>query len=139
MHVNPYLFFNGRCEEAIHYYEQHLGARINAKMRYKEAPPGDAPGPAPNGEHIMFSCINIGDTAVMASDDCVHTDVTHQGFSLSLTADNADEANRAFGALADGGEVRMPLSETFFSPCFGMVVDRFGISWMVMVPQPQQA
>jgi PhnB protein len=134
MYVQPYLFFNGRCEEAIHYYEKHLGAKVNAKMRYKEAPPSDGPGADANGEHIMYSNLTIGDTVVMASDDCVNKDTKFQGFSLSLTVGNNAEADRAFTALADGGQVQMPLSQTFFSPYFGMVADRFGIHWMVMVP-----
>ena len=134
MYVQPYLFFNGRCEEAIHYYEKHLGAKVNAKMRYKEAPPSDGPGADANGEHIMYSNLTIGDTVVMASDDCVNKDTTFQGFSLSLTVGNHAEAERVFKALADGGQVQMPLSQTFFSPCFGMLADRFGIRWMIMVP-----
>jgi PhnB protein len=137
MFVQPYLFFSGRCEEAIHYYEQHLGAKINAKMRYKDAPPNDRPAADANGEHIMYSNFTIGDTVLMASDDCVNTTTQFQGFSLSLTVETKDEADRAFRALADGGQVHAPLSQTFFSPYFGMVVDRFGISWMIIIPAEQ--
>lgn len=133
MHVQPYLFFQGRCEEALNYYERHLGAKVNAKLRYKEAPPSDGPAANANGEHIMYSNFSIGDTVLMASDDCVNTQTKYGGFSLSLTATTVAEADRAFAALADGGQVRMPLSKTFFSPYFGMVVDRFGISWMVII------
>ncbi|RDS80178.1 VOC family protein [Dyella monticola] len=135
MFIQPYLFFSGRCEEALGYYEKHLGATINAKMRYKEAPPGDGPGANANGEHIMYSNFTIGDTVLMASDDCVNTNTAFQGFSLSLSVKTKDEADRAFNALADGGRVHAPLGQTFFSPYFGMVVDRFGMSWMVIVPQ----
>lgn len=137
MYVQPYLFFSSRCEEALGYYEKHLGAKVNAKMRYKEAPPSDGPGSDANGEHIMYSNFTIGDTVLMASDDCVTTNTKFQGFSLSLTVKTKDEADRAFNALADGGNVHMPLSQTFFSPYFGMVVDRFGISWMVIIPPEQ--
>ncbi|HUB88550.1 MAG TPA: glyoxalase/bleomycin resistance/extradiol dioxygenase family protein [Dyella sp.] len=137
MYVQPYLFFNGRCEEAIHYYEQHLGAKVNDKLRYKEAPPSDGPAANANGEQIMYSNITIGDTVVMASDDCVNQETKFQGFSLSLTVTSEAEAERAFAALADGGQVNMPLGQTFFSPCFGMVIDRFGVNWMVIIP-PQQ-
>lgn len=137
MHVQPYLFFNGRCEEALDYYEKHLGAKINAKMRYSDAPPSDRPSSDASGEHIMYSNFTLGDTVLMASDDCVNADVKFQGFSLSLTMSSKDEADRAFNALADGGTVHAPLGQTFFSPYFGMVVDRFGISWMVIIPQEQ--
>lgn len=137
MYIQPYLFFNGRCEEAISYYEKHLGAKVNAKMRYKEAPPSDGPGANADGEHIMYSSITIGDTELLASDDCMNKETKFQGFSLSLTVKTNAEADHAFAALADGGQVNMPLSQTFFSPYFGMVVDRFGINWMVIIP-PQQ-
>lgn len=134
MYVQPFLFFNGRCEEALHYYEQHLGAKVNTLMRYKEAPPGDGPAANANGEHIMYGDITMGDSLVMAADDCVNKDTTFQGFSLSLTVRSNAEADRAFAALADGGQVHMPLGQTFFSPYFGMVVDRFGVHWMVIIP-----
>lgn len=137
MYVQPYLFFNGRCDEALGYYEKHLGAKVNAKMRYKEAPPSDGPGANANDEHIMYSNFTIGDTVLMASDDCVNSNTKFQGFSLSLTVKTKDEADRAFNALADGGQVHAPLGQTFFSPYFGMVADRFGINWMVIIPGEQ--
>lgn len=137
MYVQPYLFFSGRCEEALGYYEKHLGAKVNAKMRYKEAPPSDGPGANANGEHIMYSNFTIGDTVLMASDDCMNPNTKFQGFSLSLTVNTPAEADRAFAALADGGQVHMPLGKTFFSPYFGMVADRFGINWMVIIPPEQ--
>jgi PhnB protein len=135
MYVQPYLFFNGRCEEAITYYQQHLGAKLNALMRYKDAPPGDGPAAQANGEHVMYCNLTLGDSVLMASDDCVNPDVTFQGFSLSLSVADTTEADRVFAALADGGAVHVPLGKTFFSPYFGMVVDRFGISWMVIIQQ----
>jgi PhnB protein len=135
MLIQPYLFFNGRCEEAVQYYQQHLGAKLNAQMRYKEAPPGDAMAAQANGEHIMYCNFTIGDSVLMASDDCVNKDTQFQGVSLSLSVASQAEAERAFAALADGGKVHCPLTKTFFSPCFGMVADRFGVSWMVIIPQ----
>lgn len=134
MFVQPYLFFNGRCEEAIQYYQKHLGAKLNMQMRYKEAPPDDSMAGNFDGEKIMYSNFTIGDSVLMASDDCVNTNTKFQGFSLSLTVTSTAEADRVFAALADGGNVHAPLSKTFFSPYFGMVVDRFGISWMVIIP-----
>jgi PhnB protein len=133
MYVQPYLFFNGRCEEAVKYYQQHLGAKLNALMRYKEAPPGDGLAAQANGEQIMYCNFTVGDSVVMASDDCVNPNTKFEGFSLSLSVTDTAEADRVFAALADGGAVHVSLSKTFFSPYFGMVVDRFGISWMVII------
>jgi PhnB protein len=134
MYLQPYLFFNGRCEEAIQYYQKHLGAKLNMQMRYKEAPPGDGTAAKIDGEKIMYCNVTLGDSVFMASDDCVNANVQFQGFSLSLSVKDEKEAERAFAALTDGGKVHAPLSKTFFSPCFGMAVDRFGVSWMVIVP-----
>jgi PhnB protein len=138
MYVQPYLFFSGRCEEAVQYYRKHLGATLNMQMRYKEAPPGDAMASKANGEHIMYCNFTIGDSVLMASDDCVNTNTRFQGFSLSLAVKSEAEADRVFAALADGGQVHSPLTKTFFSPYFGMVMDRFGVNWMVIIPQPEQ-
>jgi PhnB protein len=103
-------------------------------MRFKESPDPHPPGMVPPGwdNKIMHSCLRIGDANVMASDGC-STEVKFQGFSLSLTAANEADARRKFAALAEGGQVQMPLGKTFWSPCFGMVTDRFGIGWMVTV------
>jgi PhnB protein len=135
MYVQPYLFFSGRCEEAVGYYQKHLGAKLHALMRYKEAPPSDSGAAQADGEQIMYCNFTVGDSVIMACDDCVTKNTKFQGFSLSLTVASTAEADRAFAALADGGNVHAPLSQTFFSPYFGMVVDRFGISWMVIIPQ----
>ena len=135
MPVTPYLFFNGRCEEAIEFYKKALGAKVEMMMRFKEAP-GDhkcAPGTENN---IMHSCIRIGDTAVMASDGMAQGKPEFKGFSLTINAKNEAEADRLFGALADGGQVHQPLIQTFFSPKFGMLADKFGVGWMVLVEQP---
>ena len=138
MQVQPYLFFDGRCEEAIEFYRRALGAEVEMLMRFKESPEPPPPGMVPPGsEHkVMHACFRIGDTAVMASDGRCQDKPSFQGFSLSLTARDEAEADRLFNALGDGGEVQMPLAKTFFSPRFGMVADRFGVSWMVIV-QPE--
>jgi PhnB protein len=135
MQLQPYLFFDGRCEEAIQYYKKALGAKVEMMMRFKESPEPAQPGMCPAGSEnkIMHACIKIGDASVMASDGHCQGKPSFQGFSLSLTAKDEAEADRLFGALSDGGQVQMPLAKTFFSPRFGMVADRFGVSWMVVV------
>ena len=132
MQIQPYLSFDGRCEEAIEFYRRTLGAKVEMLMRFKEAPePGMSPPEA--GDKVMHSALRIGDSMVLASDGRCLGKPSFQGFALSLTAANEAEAGRLFNALADGGEVQMPLAKTFFSPSFGMVADRFGVSWMVYV------
>jgi len=135
--VQPYLFFNGRCEEAIGFYRQALGAEVELKMRFDESPEPHSPGMVPPGfeKKIMHCTFRIGGSTLMASDGCAADELKFEGFSLSLTVADEAEANRAFAALAAGGQVRMPLTKTFWSPCFGMVQDRFGISWMISVAQ----
>jgi PhnB protein len=135
MQVQPYLFFDGRCEDAIEFYRSKLGAKLEMMMRFKDSPEPAQPGMVPPGseQKIMHACLRIGDTAVMASDGRCTGKPSFQGFSLSLTARDEAEAERLFAALSDGGQVQMPLTKTFFSPRFGMVGDRFGVSWMVVV------
>jgi PhnB protein len=135
MQVQPYLFFDGRCEEAVEFYRSALGAKVEMLMRNKESPDPHPPGMLPPGSEnkIMHVSLRIGDTAVMGSDGRCAGKPRFEGFSLSLTAANEVEADRLFGALADGGQVQMPLTKTFFSPRFGMVADRFGVPWMVIV------
>jgi len=135
MHVQPYLFFEGRCEEAIEFYRSALGAKVEMLMRYKESPEPPQPGMVPPGSEnkVLHSSFRIGETTVMASDGHCQGRPNFQGFSLSLTVPNDAEATRLFGALADGGQVRMPLAKTFFSSRFGMVADRFGVLWMIIV------
>lgn len=136
MLVQPYLFFDGRCEEAINFYRDALGAQVSMLMRFKESPEPPPPGAVPPGsdDKIMHAAFTIGDTTVMASDGGCSSQTEFKGFSLSITVDDAAAADRVFNALADGGQVQMPLGQTFFSPRFGMVVDRFGVGWMVIVP-----
>jgi len=135
MQVQPYLFFDGRAEEAIEFYRKTLGAELLMLMRFKECP-DPQPGSIPPGSEnkIMHSCLRIGDTQVMASDGHCQGRASFQGFSLSLTVANEADADRKFAALAEGGQVQLPLTKTFFSPRFGMVADRFGVGWMVIVP-----
>jgi PhnB protein len=137
MQVQPYLFFEGRAEEAIEFYRKALGAEVSTLMRFKESPEPPQPGMVPPGSEnkVMHSSVRIGDTTVMMSDGHCGGRANFQGFALSLDARDAAEAERWFIALTDGGHVRMPLTNTFFSPKFGMVEDRFGVLWMVIVPQ----
>lgn len=131
MLVQPYLFFDGRCDEAIGFYRNALGAELQMLMRYKDCPePGMVHG---NDDKVMHAALRIGETVVLASDGCSAGQSKFQGFGLALTAANEAEADRLFNALADGGEVQMALAKTFFSPRFGMVADRFGILWMILV------
>jgi len=135
MRIEPYLFFDGRCEEAIEFYRRTLGAEVTMLMRFRDAPDPPPPGMiAPGSEDkIMHASLRIGETNVMASDGRCMGTPSFQGVSLSLTVADEAEAERVFAALADGGQVQMPLGKTFFSPCFGMVADRFGVGWMVVV------
>jgi PhnB protein len=135
MRVETYLFFDGRCEEAIEFYKKTLGAETTMLVRFKDSPEPPQPGMIPPGSEnkIMHVSFRIGDTTVMASDGRCTGQANFQGFSLSLTVVNEAEADRKFAALAEGGQVQMPLTKTFWSPRFGMLTDRFGVGWMVSV------
>ncbi|MBI3373305.1 MAG: VOC family protein [Betaproteobacteria bacterium] len=135
MQVQPYLFFDGRCEEALEFYKSTLGAKLEMLIRFKDSPEPPQPGMVPPGsdDKVMHACLRIGDSAVMASDGNCAGRPSFQGFSLSLAAPDAAEADRLFAALGEGGQVQMPMTKTFFSPRFGMVADRFGVSWMIIV------
>ena len=132
MQVQPYLFFDGHCEEAIEFYKQVLGAQVDMMMRYKESPDPMPPGTVPPGydDKIMHTSFRVGESPVMASDSC-NKQPGFKGFSLSISVADAGEAERVFDALAQGGSVQMPLAKTFWSPCFGMLTDRFGVAWMI--------
>jgi len=134
--VQSYLFFNGNCEQAVEFYKKALGAKVDFSMRYKESPEKPPPGMVPPGAEnkIMHTSFHIGDTLVMASDDCSGESSRFQGFSLALSVPTEAEADKAFNALAEGGKVKMPLTKTFWSPRFGMLTDKFGVGWMVSVP-----
>lgn len=137
MKIEPYLFFDGRAEEAIEFYKKAIGAKVPALMRFKDNPDNAGCPPPPGSENkIMHANLQIGDSIVMVSDGECQGKMKFDGFSLALNAANPDEVNRLFNALADGGQVIMPVAKTFFSPAFGMVQDRFGVTWMVIVPVP---
>jgi PhnB protein len=131
MVVQPYIFFDGRCEEAIEFYRKALGAEVKMLARFKDAPPGGDMGAPP--DKIMHATLRIGDSEVMFSDGHCTGKPVFSGFSLSATVRDDAEAKRVFDALADGGHVQMPLGKTFFSTSFGMVSDRFGMGWMIYV------
>ena len=134
----PYLFFDGRAQEAIDFYQRALGAQVQMLMRFKDNPSPEQNGPssAPGfGDKVMHSCVTIGGGPVMISDGNCAGRPSFQGFSLSYDAKDEADAKRRFQALADGGQVQMPLGETFFAKAFGMVADRFGVSWMVIAGQ----
>lgn len=135
MQVQAYLNFDGRCEEAIEFYRRALGAEVNMLMRFKDSPEPCAPGMLPPGAEnkVLHASLQIGETVLMASDCHAGGKPTFQGISLSITVPDEAKADRLFSALADGGQVQMPLTKTFFSPRFGMVADRFGVSWMIHV------
>jgi PhnB protein len=137
MQIQPYLCFEGSCEEAIEFYRRALGAEVTMLMRFRENPDPQGCCPLPPGseDKIMHSSLRIGDSMVMASDGRCEGRPNFQGFSLSLTAADEAEADRLFAALSDGGQVQMPPAKTFFSPRFGMVADRFGLSWMIIVTE----
>ena len=134
MQIQPYLFLDGRAEEAIEFYKRVLGAKIEALMRFDEAPEQPPPGMIPPGSEkkVMHASIKIGEATVMISDGQVSGKPNFQGFSLTIVARDNAEADRLFSALSDGGKVTMPIGKTFFAERFGMVSDRFGVPWMVI-------
>ena len=134
MQVQPYLFFDGRCEEAIDFYKHAVGAEVEMLMHYKDAPDPSMSSGA-NRDKVMHSAISIGRTTVLASDGRCENKPKFDGFALTVSAADEAEAERLFGALGEGGMVTMPLGKTFFSPSFGMLTDKFGVGWMVIVMQ----
>lgn len=134
--VQPYVFFGGRCEEALEFYRTAIGAEVEMIMHFNESPDPSPPGMLAEGfeKKVMHSSFRVGESTIMASDGCSPEDGKYNGFSLSLSMPGETDAKRVFAALSDGGTVKMPLTRTFWSPCFGMVEDRFGMSWMVIVP-----
>jgi PhnB protein len=143
MQVQPYIFFEGRCEEALNFYKKALNAEVTALMRFSEMPPtpdtadqtGCASGATPPPpDSVMHASFKVGETEVMASDGMSSGKAEFKGISLSLSPATEAEGKKLFAALSEGGEVQMPAAATFFSPYFGMVADKFGVSWMVVVP-----
>lgn len=131
MKVEPYLFLEGRCEEAIEFYRNALGAEVRFQMRFKEAPDPSMCSPGLE-DKIMHANLTIGESSLMMSDGRCEQAPQFMGFSLSLSVGDESEAERCFAALSDGGKVVMPLTKTFYSPSFGMVTDRFGVMWMIV-------
>lgn len=137
MQVQPYIFFEGRCEEALSFYTSALNAEVTLLMRYSDMPapppgtPAPPPGMQPPSHSIMHASFRVGDTELMASDGMSSGQPAFKGITLSLNPASDDETRKIFAALAEGGHIKMPLSPTFFSPLFGMVQDKFGVSWML--------
>jgi PhnB protein len=139
MYVQPYLFFDGRCEEALTCYRNALGAETTFLLRFKDSPEPPQPGCAQPGseDKVMHAAFKIGDTLIMGSDGRCEGRPSFQGFALTISVRDEAEAERVFAALSEGGQVQMPLAKTFFSPSFGMLADRFGVNWMVIVAQEE--
>ncbi len=133
--VQPYLFFSGRCDEAIEFYQKTLGAELTFLMRYRESPDPAPPGMLPPGfeDKVMHASLSIGTSTVMVSDGC-ETTTNFAGFRLALVLSEPADVERIFAILADGGQVMMPPTKTFWSKCFAMVTDKFGLGWMLNVP-----
>lgn len=134
MRVEPYLNFDGRCEEAVEFYKKSVGAEVQMLMRFKDAPPGACPeGQATIGDKVMHASLRIGDSTVFVSDGRCTSKTKFDGISLSLSVKDDAQAQKTFTALSEGGQVSMPITKTFFSSSFGMLQDRFGVTWMVIV------
>ena len=139
MQIQPYLYFNGRCDEALELYKKVLGAHVVHSMKFSEGPPGACEGgmvPANWEDKIMHAQVQIGESTVLFSDGNSDKTANFDGVSLTVIVADEAEADRVFAGLGEGGQVQMPLGETFFSPRFGMVADKFGVSWIVIVPKP---
>lgn len=137
MSVEAYLFYEGRCEEAIHFYQQALGAEVLMLMRMRDSPEPPPPSLPPGSEDkVMHASLRVGTSVLMMSDGMGTGGPSFKGFALSVTQPDEAATQRVFAALGDGGQVSMPLGPTFWSPCFGMVKDRFGLEWMVSLADP---
>jgi PhnB protein len=135
MLIQTYLFFDGRCDEAIEFYRKAVGAEVVMLMRFKDSPDPTPPGMVPPGSEnkVMHGALRIGESMVLVSDGHCGGKTNFQGFSLSLTVKTEADVDRAFNALSEGGQVQMPLGKTFFASRFGMLTDKFGVGWMVIV------
>jgi len=134
MQVQPYLFFDGRCDEALDFYKRAIGADVKMVMRFKDSPDKGMCAPE-NADKVMHAQFRVGDTTIMSSDGRNTGKPKFEGFALSIEAKNEADADKKFAALSEGGQVTMPLAKTFFSPRFGMVADKFGVHWMILVAQ----
>lgn len=133
MQIQPYLFFDGRCDEAIAFYKKTLKAEVVMLMRFKDAPDQSMVKPE-SVDKVMHAALKIGETVILVSDGNCTSQAEFRGFSLTITASSDAEAEKTFAALGEGGEVRMPMAPTFFATRFGMLSDRFGVGWMVIKP-----
>jgi PhnB protein len=135
--IHAYLNFEGRCEEALEFYKKAIDAKVEMLMRHKESPEPAPPGCVPAGAEnkVMHSSFFVGESMIMATDGRCTGTTSFAGFTISISAFTVAEADKFFNALAEGGQVQMPQTKTFFSPRFGMVTDKFGVNWMVIVPQ----
>lgn len=133
MQVQPYLHFDGRCEEAIEFYKGAVGAEVKMLLHFKDNPDPNMPTTPGTENKVMHANLEIGGSTLLVSDGRCTGQINFEGFSLSLTLNSEAEAKKLFTGLSAGGEVRMPLTKTFFSPAFGMLADKFGVSWMVYV------
>src|SRR5262249_24007533 len=134
MQVQPYLFFDGRCDEALDFYKRAIGADVKMVIRFKDSPDKSMWAPE-NADKVMHAQFRVGDTTIMSSDGRNTGKPKFEGFALSIDAKNEADADKKFAALSEGGQVTMPLAKTFFSPRFGMVADKFGVHWMIHVAQ----
>jgi PhnB protein len=134
MQVQPYLFFDGRCDEALEFYQTAVGAKVDMLMRFKEAPDQSMISPG-SAEKVMHAAVRLGDTQVLMSDGRNTGRPNFEGFALAISANSETEADNIFAALGEGGKVTMPMAKTFFSPRFGMLVDKFGVHWMILAAQ----
>jgi PhnB protein len=134
MQVQPYLFFDGRCDEALAFYKKAIGAQVEMLMRWKDNPDPGGCSEA-NKDKVMHASVKVGDASVLASDGRCEGKPEFKGFALTISAKTEAEADKMFGALSEGGQVQMPLTKTFFAPKFGMLADKFGVGWMIMVAQ----
>jgi PhnB protein len=135
MQAQPYLFFEGRCDEAAAYYGRVLGAEVVSRLSYRDSPEPHQPGMIPPGseDKVMHMVLRLGETTVFASDGRASGEASFKGFAISLTVADGNEAGRVFAGLSDGGQEIVPLGPTFFSTHFGMCADRFGVAWIVYV------
>jgi PhnB protein len=134
MQVQPYLNFDGRCDEALEFYKTAIGAKVGMLLRFKQAPDKSMISPG-NEEKVMHSAVHVGDSTVLMSDGRCTGKPNFNGIALTISAKTEAEADKLFNGLAEGGQVTMPLAKTFFSPKFGMVADKFGVGWMVLVAE----
>jgi PhnB protein len=132
MHIQPYLFFEGRADEAIDFYQKTLGAKLVMRLRFKDNPEGGPPNPS-IAENVMHARLEIGDSVLLLSDGHGPEGPRFQGFSLTLSVKSDAEVDRLFAALSEGGSVMQAPMKTFFSPRFAMAADRFGVMWIILV------